>query len=200
MKFFICASIVPLACMILLCGNQHLHADIVWDESVNGDLSGDPLGPTPLTYGIGANTIIASVSEPDGDLRDYITFSIGPNQFLTSLTLDAFSPNGFSFQGINAGNTSYIPDFGTAGNFLGLDFVSDSMVGTNMLLGLSLGDYGSIGFAIPLGEGTYSYVFQELTPGESRNYQITFHVVPEPASAGLSCLAGLFLLTRRRRK
>lgn len=182
---------------------QTIGADIVWDEAVNGDLSDDPSTPTPITFSTGANTIIGSLfPEPGDDLRDYITFTINPGQFLTGIFLDTFSPaEGLSFHGINAGSTSFIPDFGTADQFLGLDFLGIDMLGTDLMPNLAAGQYDSQGFTIPLGPGTYSYVIQEITPGETRDYQLTFQVVPEPSSAIFFCVAGLvFTLRRGRRK
>jgi hypothetical protein len=178
-----------------------LRADIVWNEPVNGDLSSVPGSPTAVSFLNGSNTIIGTLSEPNGDLRDYLTFTIGPDQFLTGLFLDAYVADGVGFQGINSGNTSFIPEAGTAGSFLGLEFVFSDFIGTDMLplLADSAASYGSIGFTVPLGPGTYSYVIQEITPGQSTSYQLSFNVVPEPTSAGFFCVAGLLLSIRRRR-
>ena len=40
-------------------------ADVVWDESVDGDLSTDPDEPTLVEFGIGSNTLIGNVATPD---------------------------------------------------------------------------------------------------------------------------------------
>lgn len=192
-----------LAGMIVVFGavaDQALRGDVVWDEAINGDLSGNPEIPTPLTFSRGLNTIRGSLSEPEGDLRDYVTFTIGPNQFLSAIFLDSFSPEGISFQALNEGNTSFIPGFGTAGNFLGLDIVFHEMIGTDMMPGMALTQFGNIGFSIPLGPGTYTYLIQEVTPGETRDYQISFQVIPEPSAIGLLGLIGLASFLRRARR
>jgi hypothetical protein len=196
--FKFCA--VALMLTALLVGNKNIQADIVWNEGVNGDLSSNPDSPTALSFANGSNTVIGSVSEPDGDLRDYMTFTIGPNQFLTGLTLDAYGPEGLSFQGINAGNTSFIPDAGTAGSFLGLDFISEGLIGVDMLPILAIGEYGSTGFSVPLGPGTYTYLIQEVTGGEFRSYQLTFNVVPEPSTMAILGFVSLLCATRRCRQ
>jgi len=192
---------VAMVCGLWLCSSHTIQADVVWNEAVDGDLSDDPSAPTPLTFTRGANTIIGSLfAEPGDDLRDYITFTINPNQFLTAIILDAYSPAGVSFHGINSGSTSFIPDFGTADQFLGLEFLDEGMLGTDLMPALAAGQWGSIGFTIPLGPGTYSYVIQEITPGETRDYQLTFQVVPEPSSAFFCCVAGVATILRRGRR
>lgn len=199
MRLMIRSFLVPLIFAALFCASQNLQADVVWNETVNGDLSSNSATPTALSFLNGNNTVIGSLSEPTGDLRDYMTFTIGPNQSMTGLILDSYVAATAGFQGINTGNTSFIPDTSTAGSFLGLEFVLAGFAGTDMLPLLAVGSYGSTGFTIPLGPGTYSYVIQEVTGGQSASYQLSFVVVPEPSSAGLCGLAGLLGGTRRRR-
>jgi hypothetical protein len=194
------AFVLSLICTALICSDRSLQADIVWNESDHGDLSSSPDSPTVVNFAIGANTVVGSLSEPADDLRDYLTFTIGPNQFLTGLTLDVFTPAGVSFHAMNVGSTSFIPGDDPASNFLGLEFVFDGLVGFDLLPELAVGAYGSTGFATPLGPGTYSYLIQEITPGESRSYQLTFTVVPEPSSMGFLCLAGVLSAYRRRQR
>jgi hypothetical protein len=200
MKFILRAFATLIVSAVLLSGNTTLQADVVWDEGVSGDLATLPGSPTPLIFANGLNTVIASVSEPGADLRDYMTFTIGPNQVLTAIILDAFSPAGASFHAINAGSTGFIPGDDPSGNFLGLELVFDTDVGMDLLPGLAAGAFGSTGFTVPLGPGTYTYLFQELTQGQSRSYQLSFNVVPEPSSTALLILAGLAGTTRFRRR
>ncbi len=175
-------------------------ADVVWNESNDGDLSSTPATPTALTFLTGSNTVIGSLSEPDGDLRDFMTFTIAPGQFLTALTLDAFVADGPGFQGINSGSTGLTPGEDPEGDFLGLEFTANSYIGLDMLESLGDGLFGSMGFPVPLGPGTYSYVIQEITPGQTTSYQLSFHMIPEPASAGIVAVAGMLLAVRRRRR
>jgi hypothetical protein len=200
MKSFFNSLVLSLASSVLLFSTQNLSADVVWDESVQGDLSSLPASPTAVSFVNGANTVIGSLSEPDGDLRDYLTFTLGPNQALTGMTLDVFTPNGVSFHAFNSGSTSFIPGDDPSSNFLGLEFVFDGLVGFDLLPDLAAGAFGSTGFTVPLGPGTYSYLIQEITPGESRAYQITFNVVPEPSSVSLLGLSALLLASRRSRR
>jgi hypothetical protein len=185
----------------LICASQNLQAGIIWNESLNGDLSSNPGAPTALNFTNGGNTVIGTLSQPAGDLRDYMTFTIGPNQFLTGLTLDSYVADGAGFQGFNAGNTSFVPGVDPSSNFLGLEFVIVDFVGTDMLplLADTSSGYGHVGFTIPLGQGTYSYLIQEITTGQSTAYQMTFSVVPEPSAIGLCCLTAALSFVRRRR-
>lgn len=46
---------------------------------------------------------------------------------------------------------------------------------------------------------SFQYEFLDLLPGESRSYQETYSLVPEPGATALLALAGLGALVRRRR-
>jgi hypothetical protein len=175
-------------------------AAVVWNEAVAGDLSSDPLAPTVVGFSSGVNVVSGSLSQPGGDLRDFLTFTLGPDQFLTGLVLDALVADGAGFQGINSGSASFVPDADTAGSFLGLEFVDGTSVGVDMLPALASGLFGSTGFSVPLGPGTYTYLIQEVTPGQASAYQLSFQVVPEPRVAGWLCLPLVaFVVSRRGR-
>ena len=63
-----------------------VYGDVVWDESVDGDLSGDPLAPTSVVFGLDSNELIGSVQSPN-DTRDFFTFTIPQNRLLTGIFL-----------------------------------------------------------------------------------------------------------------
>ncbi len=50
-------------------------AATVWDENVDGDLSGDPLNPSAAVLAAGSNTVLASMAAPN-DTRDYLAFTV----------------------------------------------------------------------------------------------------------------------------
>ena len=178
-------------------------AGIVHDEGVDGDLSGDPGAPTALTFTPGSNVIHGQVTTGGGgtdDTRDFITFTIGAGQSLTSLTLLAYEdenaqPANRGFHAINLGNTSFIPGGGTAGSFLGGDHL-DPTIGVDLLPTLATAPLAGTGFTVPLGPGTYSYVVQQ-TGGDISNYSLDFGVVPEPGTLALLGLSATLLLRRR---
>ncbi|MCB1281654.1 MAG: hypothetical protein KDB18_09035, partial [Salinibacterium sp.] len=63
-------------------------ADVLYDEGVSGDISGDRFNPTQGgVLAIGSNTLSASVVLDD---RDFITFNVPAGSELTSVTLNAF--------------------------------------------------------------------------------------------------------------
>jgi hypothetical protein len=171
---------------------------VIHSESINGDLSGIFGSPTPLNLTTGANIIIAQMGNNGstgatlaGRDADYFTVTLDPSETLVSITVDSFtfSPNnpGVSFAG-------YIAAAAFAGQGEG-DI--DGSAFFNASSGNILDDF--TGGAAPLGQGTYSFWFQE-TSNNIVDYQLTLNVIPEPSSALLgACGVSLFLVGRRRR-
>lgn len=191
-----------LCSLALLLSADGLSAATVWDEAINGDLSGVPSAPTALTFTPGSNVVTnASVNSGD-DIRDYFTFVIGPSEVLTAITLLSYTGNP-GFTSINSGPTSFIPSPATAGNFLGGLHATTALVGQPLLTLLGTASIAGTGFTPPLGPGTYSFLMQQ-TSGVATPYALEFQVqvVPLPAAAwlfgtGLLGLAG-FRQQRRR--
>ncbi len=172
------------------------HGAVIHNESTHGDLSGVFGKPSPLSLSPGANTIIAQMGN-NGNTgatlntrdADYFTVTLGPAEALVSITVDSFtfSPSnpGVSFAGYVA-----------AATFTGQDELDiDGSAFFNATSGNILDDFTS--GSAPLGQGTYSFWFQE-TSANIVNYQLTFQVVPEP-STSLMALAACSLAIRRRR-
>jgi hypothetical protein len=179
------------------------HADVTWDEFADGDLSTDPNTPTPLTFGLGGNIIIGSVHSP-ADSRDYITFTIPQGMALASLyqhqwqDLDTGGAGDTGFHALNEGSTSFIPGEDTIAFFLGAAHMIQVPHGTDLLPELAVTDFGNIGFSIPLGPGTYSYLVQQ-TGVENTGYALEFVVTPAPGAAALFGLTTIGAARRRRR-
>jgi hypothetical protein len=159
-------------------------ADVIWDEYVDGELSGDPLNPTPLDLTIGGNTIIGfigseGVIDPSG--YDAFTFTIEPGEMLETVIVDAYAPEGNTtgFQvwdwpaDVQISTTSFSPDD------IGFDILAD-MNG-------------------PIGPGTYKIELREF--GNVQDYQLTFNLapIPSPGALALLGLGGLLGAGRRRR-
>lgn len=176
---------------------------VVWDEAIDGDLSNDPNAPTPVALNVGSNVFSGTVTGLvfASDVWDYITFTIPAGQALSQLLLleytDAPSgdPGNTGFHAIIEGPTSYYPDFGNIGLFLGGDHLDWSPVVVDVLPNLANATLGGQGFTTPLGPGTYTYHIMQTGP-DTTGYKLDFVVTPEPASFAL-LLVGAALLRRR---
>ena len=185
-------------------------------ESVVGDFSNDPLAPTSISFDVGTNGVIGSVTSINAisDTRDFFTFTIGPDQLLTSIDLISYTdgtidlqtglpnPGNRGFVAIDEGTTSLIPTGGANGNGgLGLLGGAHLEAGDDVSLTLSTPELVGPGFEFPLGAGDYTFLVQQ-TGQDFSDYYFTFEVsqVPLPAAAWLfiSGLMGLFGLKRFR--
>ena len=187
----------PAICVAALLSMSTSWATVAWDESSDGDLSNDPLAPTPLTFVAGPNIITGNMGGQD-DPRDFLTFSIASGQALDGLTLLTYEGDDIvGFHAINAGPTSFIPGGDTADEFLGGNHLYLWDAGSDVLPQLAQFPLAGSGFEIPLGEGTYSYVVQQTGAADTR-YSLEFSVVPVPAAAWLFASAlGLLGWIRR---
>lgn len=169
---------------------------VIYNESIDGDLSGLFGKPTPLSIMLGANTILAEFGN-NGDTgatngfdADYFTIIIDPGNILGSIIVESylFAPNnpGLSFAA-----------FTVAAAFAGQEEENvDGIAFFNASSGNILDDL--LGDAEPLGAGVYSFWFQE-TSNNIVNYQLTFNVIPEPSFVILGASSLLAWLVRRRR-
>lgn len=169
---------------------------VIYSESLNGDLSGSFANPQMIPLNPGANTLIAQMGNngnsgaTNGSDADYFTVTLDPGLSLLSITLDSytFSPNnpGVSFGGYVAAAAFTGQGFGDIDGSAFIDVSSGNI----------LDDF--TGSPAPLGQGVYSFWFQE-TSANRVDYQLTFNVVPEP-SAALLGFGGISLLLSGRRR
>lgn len=177
-----------------------------YSELVNGDLSSNNLAPTNITVSAGSNIVSGStVRSPQLD-RDFFTITIGANQLLDSITLVSYSgpSNGSgSFMAIQQGPE--ISSLNSADLLLGTSLIGKGLsgVGSDILDDLGNASFGGAGFVGALGNGTYTFWYQELAGPTTYtfDFHITTQAVPEPENFAM-LLAGIGAIAAylRRRK
>ncbi len=185
-----------------------------WDETLNGDLSGSGSSPTLLgTLDPGDNIISGTMGSLGGTGpldADIWNFTIASGYALTGINLTAYSAQSGSltndsFMAIaNGGSINMSDPSNHLSNAL-WGYATDGFGNTynDLLALLDAGpDFGGIGFNGPLPAGNYTFWIQE--GADQISYTIDFITtpttpVPEPGSALLLGVAGLWVLRRRRR-
>jgi len=184
---------VPLAVLAALAVSHSANA-MMWDESLNGDLSNDGLAPTLLTLSPGSNQILGHTGDGgQGVDRDYFTFTLAQGQQLSSIVLlnNTLISDQFSFIGIQAGpQVTILPNGANAEQLLGWTHYSNGDRGFDLLPSMGLS---------PLSPGTYSAWVQDT--GGPATYGFDFNVssVPLPPAFLLmaSSLLGMGIFRRR---
>lgn len=150
-------------------------AAVIWNESINGDLSSSETAPTSISFGVGTNSILGSVSGNPLD-RDYITFTIAPGQTLSHVNLISFSPDNIAFTAFNSGSTSFIPSGATNGSFLSGIHITAADTGFDLMPFYDTRNVTTNSLASPsLGPGTYCWMIQQTSP-LTQSYSIDFVV------------------------
>lgn len=170
------------------------NAAVIWDESVNGDLSGNRLAPNAFVLSAGTSSIRAT--SVAGDL-EYVTFKLPAGHSITAVNHTSWVSNdNIGFIAVQAGTTFTQPATGTnVGQLLGWRHFGSASLGTDILPGIGTGS-GAIGFAPPLTLTDYTFWIQQT--GGTATYQLDFVVVPAPSSAGALGLLTVLALRRRR--
>jgi len=179
-------------------------AAVVWDESLNGDLSNAQGTPTALILEEGINTLAGKVSSPS-DSQDFVSLFVPAGQFLSSIILTVYtSADGKAFTGVQAGS-SFVGSPFSASSYAGYAHfgsgaTNGAVVGADVLA--IMADpalaVGATGLSIPLGTGVYTFLIQQ-TGTSLTSYQFDYEVVPEPSTCMLTA-AGIAVIAWWRRR
>jgi hypothetical protein len=177
-----------VTCFLLLGLTASANAAVVWDESVNGNLSTNPAAPTPITFAVGSNIINGSCGNVSAQVRDFITFTIPASHTLTAVNLLAYAPENTGFAAVNSGTTSMIPSNTTIGFFMAGIHVDQILVGTDLFDAMR--DASLTNDALTdsqLDPGDYCFVIQQTSPlivTYSLEFVLQGPVATEPSTWG----------------
>lgn len=184
--------------LALLVASPAAFADVIHDETIDGDISDDRFAPTQggsLVFG--SNTITATVVM--GDI-DYLTFTVPAGFELVQMNLLAFEsvPGNRAFIGLQAGSVFTLdPDFPDPAELLGYALFGSGQVGTDILDNIGNGG-GSIGFTGSLQPGDYTLWMQE-TGEDADTFTLDLVAVPAPTTTALLAMCALGGTRARRR-
>ena len=197
------STIAAAVCTAFIAGSAS--ADLMWDEAIDGDLSGDYTAPTQLfTKGVNNHVIFTTVGQGDngGDQdREFFTFDVAVGYQLDAIILANFETDpvtNLGFFGVAAGNAfPTSPEAPNVTELLGYYLPGTDDIGDDILQAMGNGG-GSQGFTGPLGAGSYTFWAQETGPStDSWDLNFVVSEVPAPGALALLGLAGI--AARRRR-
>lgn len=186
-------SAVAALALAATCGMAS--AGSVYNEVPDGDLSGDGLNTTDLTFSEGSNEVHGTTGRnPLGIAdREYFSFEVPAGFKLTSvLLLTDTTTGGTGFLGIQSGPQVTLPFTPpNAAGLLGWVHYEDVHIGTDILDDLGASAFGATGFIPPLGPGTYSVWLQDTSFGEHKfGLDFVLKSVPDQGTGVLGIALG----------
>lgn len=198
MNSVIYRSCVVAAALVVMSGASAACADVIYNEAIDGDFSGDRFAPTQLQLQPGSNELfgVLAGSKKKGIDRDYYSITIPEGHVLAQLNLRAYdSFDAVAFIGIQPGDTfPNDPDSVGPGDLMGWVHFGSSELGLDILP--IMGSNGQ-GFTPPLPAGTYTFWSQQI--GKQAEYAFDF-VVEVPAPSGVAIMLSSMILVCKRRR
>ncbi|GJQ30487.1 MAG: hypothetical protein HBSAPP03_23710 [Phycisphaerae bacterium] len=190
---------ILLASAVLLAATHAAHAQILWNEFTQGDLSGDRFHPTPFNLAEGSNILFGVMTGDDGTGtidRDYFSITIPQGHVLARIDLLLYLSDDFAaFAGIQPGPIfPNDPDTVLPGDLLGWVVFGFDHEGQDLLAEMSLNGQT---FTPPLPAGTYTLWAQQLDSFTEWTPDFVVEPVPAPATLALAAL-GVMAMRRRR--
>jgi len=199
MKLFSkCVLVIALVVAMFSVG----HADTIYTESVNGELSNDGLIPTTITVGAGSN-FISGTTGAGPNFRDYFTISVTSGlRFVSLIELGGTQAGNLGFLGLQSGPQVTLPtNTPNAAGLLGWVHYAPTSSDIDVLPAMAIPANGSSGFTLPLGPGNYSFWLQDSSPGTfDYSFNIVLAPVPEVSTAALTIVGVLALVPILRRR
>jgi len=199
MRYRICAAVA-------LCGSFPMAAaarGAIWDEAVQGDLSGNRQAPSLLVLTPGTNTVTATTtsSAPGPADYEYLRLDVPAGEQIQSMVVRSYTGGGAgaTYMVLQRGTTFTQPPADALRYDL-LGHVRFSHVHQNIGIDLlpSMGKFPTAsGFTPPLPDGSYTLFIE--TAGDTPTYQLDVIVTPEPNGVAAVAAAGGLALLRRRR-
>ena len=192
-----------ISAMALLAAVPYASAVPLYDEAVNGDLSGNHLAPTPIIVSNGINEVWGVTGKPSSTApaadRDYLTFNVPAGQMVVAIAVlqeKTGIAGNLYFLGVQDSTEITVAPtaFSSAGLIGFTHFKFDS--------GNIISDLGLPNGATTLGAGSYSFWIQE-TGAVNSEYGLAIQLadVPEMGPGLMTSVGaiGCMLVAARRR-